>query len=362
VQPSQDIDTKLRPIFASGGPGPDVLMTGSVATLSYARMPFGYIDLTDRIASAGLKDKTPTAAWAPMQDNSRLFGVPFTAFPYFLNYNKDLYEAAGINRPPETQDELLSAVQKISDAKTRFGFLVFTAFPAWPLEQLWYNNGVGYFEGSEDFKQFDTTKPITITKPEAVAALEFLGKLAETAPGGFSGNIGVKTGDADAAFAKGNLGNFYTHTIHTSQIPGLNQAMVPKKDFDVAVFPGGSKRRGTMFSTEVFGIAKKTKDADASWEFLKFLSDEWEGRIAPAIGCVPVRSDATVDDAAVGSWLLPTGRQVLAGESFPQAFFPQTAAFATSLTSNVEAYFGGKKTAQQALQDVADEAKKSLSA
>jgi ABC-type glycerol-3-phosphate transport system substrate-binding protein len=137
---------------------------------------------------------------------------------------------------------------------------------------------------------------------------------------------------------------------------------VPKKNFDVAVFPAGSKRRGTMFSTEVFGIAKKTKDADASWEFLKFLSDEWEGRIAPAIGCVPVRSDATVDESAVGSWLLPAGRQALAGESFPQAFFPQTAAFATSLTSNVEAYFGGKKSAQQALQDVADEAKKSLPA
>jgi ABC-type glycerol-3-phosphate transport system substrate-binding protein len=362
VEPFQDMDTKIRPIFTSGGPGPDVLMTGSVATLTYARMPFGYMDLTDRIAAAQLRDKTPATAWAAMTDNGRLFGIPFDAFPFLLHYNRDLYEAAGVSRPPETQDELLSAVKKIHDpSKNQFGFLVFTSFPAWILEQLWYNNGAGYFEGSEDFKQYDTTKPIAITEPEAVASLEFARQLAETAPGGLAGNIGVKTSDSDAMFARGNLGHFYTHTIHTSQIPGLNQNnMVPKKNFDVAVFPAGSKRRGTMFSTSVFGVAKKTKDADASWEFVKYLSDEWEGRIAPAIGCVPARNDAKIDESAVGGWLIPVGRQVLSGDTFLQSYFPQTTSFATALTPNVEAYFSEKKSAKQALEDVAAEAKKSL--
>jgi len=237
---------------------------------------------------------------------------------------------------------------------------VFTTFPAWPLEQLWYNRGVGYFEGSEDFRQYDTTKPITMTRPEAVAALEYLRSLAETAPGGLAGNIGVGTADADVKFAKGNLGHFYTHTIHTSQIEGYNPKMVPRKNFDVMTFPKGSKRRGQMFSSSVFGISKLSKDPDAAWEFVKFLSDQWEGRIAPSIGTVPCRQDAKVDETAVGSWLVPIGRQLLAGEIFSQATFPQVEAFAVALRPNVEAYFLGKKTALQALEDAAAEGKKAL--
>ncbi|MCZ7571514.1 MAG: sugar ABC transporter substrate-binding protein [Ardenticatenaceae bacterium] len=360
VQPQKDMDTKVRSVYTSGGPGPDLMICGSVYSLTYARMPYGFIDLTDRIAAEKLKDTIAPSAWETMQENDKQFGVPFTAFLFLLNYNKDLYKAAGLSGPPTTLDELLANSKKITDpSQDRYGFLAFTAFPAWILEQLWYDAGVGYFEGSENFDKYDVTKPITITKPEAVAALEYVKSLAETAPGGLQGNIGVKTGDADAAFAKGNLAHFYTHTIHTSQIQSYNENMVPQKNFDVAAFPKGPKRQGVMFSTEVAGISKGSKDPDAAWDFLKFLSD-LEGRIAPSSGTVPLRGDVDVDQNQAGSWLVPIGRQLLQGEVFPQAYFPQQGAFASSLTSNVEAYFLDKKSAEQALSDVATEAAKSL--
>lgn len=361
TNPTQDIDTKARSIFTSGGPGPDVVITGSVYSLTYANMPYGFIDLTDRIQAEGIQNKIPPSAWVTMTQNNRMFGIPFTAFVFLLNYNKDLYQQAGISGPPETMDELLANCKKINDPnKDRFGYLSFTAFPAWQLEQLWYDNGVGYFEGSENFDKYDITKPITITKPEAVAALQYVKSLAETAPGGLQGNIGVKSGDADAAFAKGNLAHYFTHTIHTSQIQSFNPKMVPLQNFDVAVFPKGSKRRGAMFSTEVIGITKGSTDHDAAWEFVSYLSGQVEGKIAPSDGTLPVRQDAVTDDKQLGSWLLPIGRQILAGEVFPQSFFPQASVFAKSLTSNEEAVFLGKKTAEQALADVAADAKKSL--
>jgi multiple sugar transport system substrate-binding protein len=360
VAPYQEMNNRVFPVFTNGGPGPDIFMTGGVITTTLARMPYGYIDITDRVKASGMKDKIPPGVWPPMEDEGKVFGMPLDALPFMLTYNKDLYEAVGIAGPPETWEELLEVAKKIHDpSKDRFGFLAFSVWPAWPLEQLWYDSGVGYFEGSEDFRQYDITKPITITKPEAVEALEYLHSLAETAPGGLPGNI-VDDGTADQVFAEGKLAHYFTHTIHTSQISDFNPAMVPGKNFDVEVFPKGPKRRGLLFTTAVYGISKLSKDPDAAWEFIKFLSDKWEGRLAPSIGNIPVRQDVEADKDAVGSWLLPVGREALAGDIFPQAYFPGVEAFAQVLRPNVEAYFLGKKTAKQALEDIAAEAERVL--
>src|SRR6185503_9373865 len=88
IQPSSDLDTRVRPIFTSGGPGPDVLYTGSVYTLSYAKMPFGFIELTDRINAAALKSRTPAGVWITMTEKNKVFGVPLIAYPFLLHYNK----------------------------------------------------------------------------------------------------------------------------------------------------------------------------------------------------------------------------------------------------------------------------------
>ncbi len=361
VQPQQDMDTKSRSVFTSGGPGPDLMVCGSPFALGYARMPYGFMDLTDRIQAEGLKNKIPPMAWVSSQENNKLYSVPFTALLWFLHYNKDLYQAAGISAPPETLDDLLANSKKIFDAsKDRFGFLAFTTWVSWILEGMWYNDGVGLFDGAEDYVKYDTSKPITINKPQAVAALEYLKSLAETAPGGLKGNNGVKSGDADAAFAKGNLAHFYTHTIHTSQIQGYNAKMVPLKNWDLAIFPKGSKRRGTMFSPLEIGISKGSKNADAAWDFLSYLSNQVEGRIGPSVGSLPLNPTGKVDETQVGSWLLPIGRKALQGEIWPEPFLPQASAFYSALTAAVEAFFLGQKTAQQALDDAAAESKKSL--
>jgi ABC-type glycerol-3-phosphate transport system substrate-binding protein len=361
-QAANDLRTQLRPVFADGGPGPDVVMEGAVQTLTYAGMPFGFADLTDRIRAAGIDRNTPEAVWAPIAENNSMYGVPLDAFPFYLIYNKDLYEAAGISRPPETWDELLNnAVQLTDPARDTFGFITYTdRFASWVLETLWYNSGVGYFEGSEDFRSYDITRPITVARPEAIASLEYKRQLAETAPGGIQGNFGLGTSDIRARFGRGNLGHFFTHSIHVSQIQDDAPDMVPLQNFGVVAFPAGPERRGTCFSTSVLGVTKNAKDQDAAWEFVQHLSDKWEGFLAPSVGTVPVRQDVAIDDNAHASWLLPIGREAMAGDLFPQAFFPQLDAFRLPMADNVQAYFLGQKTAEEAMRDTAEQAESAL--
>jgi ABC-type glycerol-3-phosphate transport system substrate-binding protein len=296
-----------------------------------------------------------------MQEGDRLYGVPFNSFLFLLNYNKDLYAAAGISRPPETLDELLANSKKIHDpAKDTWGYLAFTKYADWLLEQLWYNEGVGYFEGSENFDKYDVARPITITKPEAIRSLEYVKQLAATAPGGIQGNIGVTNGQADAIFARGNLAHYFTIMIDTSQIEGYNPGFVHEKNWDVAVFPAGSKRRGCMFSNLVMGLSKGAKDPDAAWEFMRFLSGEYEGKLCSAIGTMPLRMDAALDMSQPASWIIPRARELFKGDVFPQSYFAQRTMFKESLVPNEEAFFLDQKTAEQALADVATTARQSI--
>ena len=354
AQPTVDMRNKIRPIFTTGGPGPDVLYDGGPVTLTYAAMPFGFVDLSDRVKASGLKDKTPRAAWSPVEANGKAYGVPMNAYPFFMGYNKDLYASAGLKGIPQTWEEQLQAVRKLWDPKKdTFGFVTFTnRFVAWLLETLMYDSGVGYVKGSELWTKFEMSQPITFNSPPAVRALEYLRDLAETAPGGLKGNIGVDSAKAIVMFARGNLGHYHGHSIHFSQITRNNPNMIGGKNFDVYVFPRGSARQGAQFSASVMGITKGAKDPDAAWEFVKFISDRWEGRLASSIGTVAVRRDAKVPDDAP-RWLVDAGHQALAGEAFPSAFFPQIDSLREPLGKEVEAFFLGQKTAQQALDSAA---------
>ncbi len=272
-QPTLDLRTKLQTIFTSGGPGPDVVFEGVPTTLTYAALPLGFMDITDRIKAAGMEGKILQAVWPPVTKEGKHLGLPFAAYPYFLMYNKQMYESLGL-KLPNTQDELLTVVKKmVAPAKDTFGLITFTnRFVAWILENLWYNAKVGYFQGSENFTAYDVTKPLTINTPKAVAALEYLRKLAETAPGGIKGNFGLGTEDARARFARGNIGHLYIHTIHVSQVVNDNPKMEPRKTFDIMVLPKGPDRRGLPVATQVLGMSKQSKDPDAAWELVKFLS------------------------------------------------------------------------------------------
>ncbi len=361
VQPTVEMRNKVRPVFTTGGPGPDVLYEGAVQTLTYATMPFGFIDIGDRVKASGVKERSPKAAWAPLESGGKTYGVPLNAFPFFMGYNKDLYTAAGLRAIPQDWEEQLQFMKKIWSAqRDTWGFVTFTnRFVSWLFETLMYDSGIGYFQGSENWDRFDVTRPVTFNSSQGVRILEYIRDLAETAPGGLRGNFGVDSARAIVMFARGNLGHYHGHSIHFSQITLNNPNMVGGRNFDVYAFPKGSRRRGAQFSTSVMGITKGSKDPDAAWDLVGFITDRWEGLLAASIGTVPVRYDVRLPSDAP-MWLIDAGRKALAGDSFSSAWFPQLDLVRDALAKEVEAFFLGQKNAKQALDSAAEEFTKQL--
>lgn len=101
------------------------------------------------------------------------YGIPFIASSRLFTYNKELFEQAGINAPPETWNELLDAAKKIEalgDGVVGYGL------PLGPEEaqaesSLWfYSAGGDWTDGNGNW---------TIDGPQNVEALEFLNTLVD---------------------------------------------------------------------------------------------------------------------------------------------------------------------------------------
>jgi multiple sugar transport system substrate-binding protein len=365
IQPGTALRQKLIPLLTDGGATIDIIMDSSSEASTYADLPYGYIDLTQQVSSADLKSKILAGSWAPMTVNNQIHAVPFAAYVFFLIYNPKLFSQAGANAVPSSWDGLQQTLSKISQlSKDTFGFLTLTStFISWPLEVLWYDSGVGYFQGSENFTNYNTKNKLTIATPAAVQALEYLKSLAATAPGGLPGNISITTDNQNAAFAKGNLGAIYSSLDELVTIVTDNPSLKPQVDYNLVPFPKGSLRRGVSYSTQALGVPKLSQHPDEAWQFIEFLSSQ-EGLIAPTLGGVPLRTGGQFVPSGPVAAVLPIARKALLGlddaSPYPQAYFPQLDSIRTPLSQNVQAFFLGQKTALQALQATENAAEASM--
>lgn len=70
-------------------------------------------DVTARAEALDRKDWYP-ASWEPATIDGKVYAIPDRVDPWMVYYNTDLFKAAGIDRFPETTDELVAAGRKIT--------------------------------------------------------------------------------------------------------------------------------------------------------------------------------------------------------------------------------------------------------
>ncbi|MCB1489573.1 MAG: sugar ABC transporter substrate-binding protein [Bauldia sp.] len=101
----------------------------------------------DAMAS-GVKEAWPAGVAAAASVDGKLYGFPNEIDVYALNYNKKLFEEAGIAAPPKTWDEFLDAAAKLTkkdgDTTTQQGFGMINSWAAGvvhPFASLLASNG-----------------------------------------------------------------------------------------------------------------------------------------------------------------------------------------------------------------------------
>jgi len=245
--------TKLQTAIA-GGTTPDVSQMGT--------------DMMGQFGAGGTFDTVPAdidpsaffqSAWNTNSVGGATVGVPWYVETRLLYYRKDIAEKAGITSPPATWDDLKAmakAMQQKGGAK--WGISLGTKNWQEYFPFLWSNGG----------DVVDASGNPALNSPQAVEALTFYdsffteGLTPKSVPEGF---------DITPAFVKGDNPMFFSGPWHLGLIKDAGGASFDGK---WAIAPMPKKVTATSFvGGSNMVVFKATKNRDAAWAFVKFVSD-----------------------------------------------------------------------------------------
>jgi multiple sugar transport system substrate-binding protein len=283
-----------------------------------------------------------------------LYGFPNEIDVYALNYNKKLFEAAGIKAPPANWDELIADAKKLSDkSKGQQGFGMINSWTAGvihPFGSLLVSNGGQLIADGKP--QLDSP-----AAKETFALYEKLVKEGLTDPAMGTADANT-TGPFLDNFVSGKTGMIIMANWWESALKsGLGEKFADIGTAAIPVGPHGDKSHSISYSWMTVVNAKASPaEQKAAWEFLSWLNGPTSGpnggsamgEILVSMGILPSRtSDAAafaekLNDPFLKAYIAAAPNAI----PFPVVLGGQE--FSESLQQHVEAVQFGKASAADA--------------
>lgn len=280
--------TKLNTLIAGGTP-PDVFAMDAPLFLDWQSRG-ALLNLQPYIdANSGFLDGFYPQTLTAYKTADGYYGLPRDFQTIVLFYNKDMFDAAGVEYPTSdwTYDDLLAAsktltLDKDTDGKIdQYGFWSDT----WDMELLWSEAIWAY--GGEIISD-DHTKTL-IGEGGARDAWAFIDGLYK------EGVMPTPTTAGEFGFDLFQSNMAAMTTIGHWAVPGYVQAGI---NFDVAPMPKGPAGPATSVNSAGFVISKDSKNADAAFEFIKFaLGETGQTKLAQLGFAIPVLKSVAESDA-----------------------------------------------------------------
>lgn len=301
------------PTFAvqlAGGSLPDVFtvpFTDAKTLLENEQL----MDVTEEMDELGYTDSfNPIILDAVTGADGKLYGFPRQAYANGLSYNRELFEAAGLDpdSPPTTWDEVREYAKQITDATGKAGYAQMAAnnTGGWQLTV-----GTAARGGRTQIDNSDGTAESTIDNDATKAVLEFLHAL-KWEDGSFGSKVDLDWGTINQEFAAGNIGMYTTGSdIYTALVRdfGLDPDV-----YGLTVLPLEGEDPGTLGGGDIAVISPTVDEATKAaavdwidWYYMQKLLDE--------DAAVKDAKTLNESDQAVGTPLLPVLSRELYEES-----------------------------------------------
>jgi multiple sugar transport system substrate-binding protein len=319
----------------------DIVWSGEYAANGYT-LPLDDFMARDE-AELELDDIMPVS-WTLGEWDGQHWAYPLAGYANFLNYRKDILAEAGIE-PPATQQELLAAVEQLTDADNDFYGMALLGAKGSAVAQdymAWVQQHGGTI--------LDANGTPALNTAENVEILEFFGKLFEYAP---PGSTDYWWDQRETAFRSGNVAMMEGWSIARAgyENPDIS-SIVGKVDVTLApVTEGMAPKYG--FGGWGIGINADSDSVkqEAAWEFIKWLSSsdiqkEWVRHDG-----APIRRSTMEDPELVAEYpwfpLLLEGFENGDGDYRPR--IPEYSIIQDALGTAVNGYLVGEMSAQDAL-------------
>lgn len=256
------------------GEEPDIVNLASYA--EYARddllMPL------DEVISPELQEKIYDSLYEAGQLDGEAYGMPLVATIRGLYYNKDIFEEAGIEEPPETWDELLETAQKIKDETGIDGFgvpMTTNEGHAYISYFFWGNDGDWVKDGEW-----------ALNSPENVEAIEFLSDLVNKYEVTNPEPTAINRDELQKVFGAGQLGMM----ISANFLPTVLADEFPDLNYGVSSIPVNEGKPSFNLGVQNYlMVFKATEHPDAVGKFLEFFyEDERYEEFVTLEGMLPV--------------------------------------------------------------------------
>lgn len=207
-------------------------------------------------------------AWA---DNGTSFAVPAGMTMEGVHYNKDIFDACGITKVPETVDELLEDCQIIKDA----GYLPIAGgvAEAWYVSEEITSSILMATVGSNDWVQKLYNKEIDFTDPAYVTMLETLQKLTAFYPDFYEG-VGYE--ESQQLFISGQAAMYMSGSFELQYFTETN----PDLKLGCFAFPGQTAAPKAINFTAAVGVGAYADSAhlDEVYTYLNWLASAEGGK------------------------------------------------------------------------------------
>jgi multiple sugar transport system substrate-binding protein len=288
----------------TAGTNADLSIIGTRWLIDFVQQ--GVAEPLDSYITPDFKGRFIDTFLSPSIMDGKTYGLPIAASARALYYNKELFEKAGIAKPPATWTELQDDARKIKALGSgAFGF----GLQGKEIETDVYYYYAMWSQGTEILNKDGTSG---LSTPGALEAAKLYKSMIDeglTEPGVTSNN----REDVQNLFKQGKVGMMITAPFLSNQI----KEEAPNLKYGVAAIPAGpTGARGTYGVTDSIIMFKNSKNKDEAWKLLDFLfTKEQRAKFTQGEGFLPVnKEEAKMDyyvnnaDLAAFTALLPDAR------------------------------------------------------
>lgn len=333
----------------TGGNPPDV-----ASQFGQNVVPWGLrgamMPLDDYIAKDGvdLDDFVP-AALSTSQHEGATYAIPTAMHVSMLFYNKDILKEAGYDGPPETLGELKEYIKALSIVEDGGRLSRLGLWPGMDAYTFSYAYGGSFYD--------EAAKQVTPDHEGVQSAIKLSKEIWDQYGSDnldrFSSGLGQYM-SAQNPFFSGK----YAMTVDGEWLPTFIKQFAPDLNYGIAPIPYDEnhperKNPGNV-TTSVFYIPKGAKHPDASWAFIKWMTEpEQMAEFTAAIGNLPTRTSAFASPLYEN---VPGFKEFLdysASEnlkSFPATSF--TNEYMTEFSAQVDAILRGTVSIEEGLANV----------
>ncbi len=299
------IQVKLQPIPASqsseevllaaiaGGTTPDICSNMWPGAMDDFTSAGGLVQL-DRFPDfwSTVGERVPGDLLCTFQaPDSHYYQLPWKTNPIMLMYNVNMFREAGVNQPPETYSEYLSAAEKVTLDKDGDG-----DYDQWmgyrDTRPIWWQRLFDFYTfyiAASGGKTLFENSHIIFNNPAAIQVFDFFREVYS------KGYFPITTFQGD---------NFIAGRLATQITGAWNIAHVEKFkpegfQYDIAPIPVPDHYEGPIYTYgdhKNISIFSNTHHPEAAWEFVKFLiRKQSDLRLLELCNQIPIRKNMTTD-------------------------------------------------------------------